>query len=396
MVAQQTQTQFLDSPRRPATDDGRRLAAIATVRAPSVVPRVWRATTAVGVWASLVALGWALSPSGTWFRLLPASQLLVTLLGVVMGLLLVFRTNTAYDRFYEGRKMWGQLHSNVRSLARLLWVAVQRECLCLPAPTLALYAAYSVVLYPSSHDQILHRNGALRLLIAFAAATKHHMRSEENKAFLYKDVGPYLTHIPVFDKLAQQELLSSSSSSHSPSPPPQTSSLTVDPQSALADQQAQLQHDQESKKQLAAIPIEIVFRLQKYITELKATNQIDANVQLVLSQNINALADCISCFERIRSSPIPLAYALHVKQTLFIYLLSLPFQIVPILQWYTIPATIIAAFTMFGIEAIGGEIENPFGYDPNDLPQDEFCDAIRDEVLGMMGDGDGGSGLKIE
>jgi putative membrane protein len=30
-----------------------------------------------------------------------------SLLGIVLGLLLVFRTNTAYERWWEGRKLWG-------------------------------------------------------------------------------------------------------------------------------------------------------------------------------------------------------------------------------------------------------------------------------------------------
>ncbi len=39
------------------------------------------------------------------------------LLGFVLSLLLVFRTNTAYDRWWEGRKLWGALVNNSRSLA---------------------------------------------------------------------------------------------------------------------------------------------------------------------------------------------------------------------------------------------------------------------------------------
>ena len=39
------------------------------------------------------------------------------LLSFVISLLLVFRTNSAYDRWYEGRKLWGQLVNNSRNLA---------------------------------------------------------------------------------------------------------------------------------------------------------------------------------------------------------------------------------------------------------------------------------------
>jgi ion channel-forming bestrophin family protein len=40
-----------------------------------------------------------------------------SLLGVLISLLLVFRTNTAYDRWWEGRKLWGSLVNNSRNLA---------------------------------------------------------------------------------------------------------------------------------------------------------------------------------------------------------------------------------------------------------------------------------------
>lgn len=40
-----------------------------------------------------------------------------SLVGFVLSLLLVFRTNTAYDRWWEGRKKWGELVNNTRNFA---------------------------------------------------------------------------------------------------------------------------------------------------------------------------------------------------------------------------------------------------------------------------------------
>src|SRR5687768_14337694 len=45
-----------------------------------------------------------------------------TLLGVALSLLLVFRTNSSYDRFWEGRKLWGAIVNETRNLARLACV----------------------------------------------------------------------------------------------------------------------------------------------------------------------------------------------------------------------------------------------------------------------------------
>lgn len=49
------------------------------------------------------------------------------MLGFVISLLLVFRTNTAYDRWWEGRKSWGALVNNSRNLAMKLHAILEDE-----------------------------------------------------------------------------------------------------------------------------------------------------------------------------------------------------------------------------------------------------------------------------
>jgi ion channel-forming bestrophin family protein len=50
-----------------------------------------------------------------------------SLLGIVLGLFLVFRTNTAYDRWWEGRKLWGGLVNSTRNLALKLHAYMSKE-----------------------------------------------------------------------------------------------------------------------------------------------------------------------------------------------------------------------------------------------------------------------------
>lgn len=49
------------------------------------------------------------------------------MLGFVISLLLVFRTNTAYDRWWEGRRLWGSLVNNSRNFAIKLTVILKEE-----------------------------------------------------------------------------------------------------------------------------------------------------------------------------------------------------------------------------------------------------------------------------
>jgi putative membrane protein len=50
-----------------------------------------------------------------------------SLLGIVLGLFLVFRTNSAYDRWWEGRKLWGGIVNSTRNLAFKLNACLDKE-----------------------------------------------------------------------------------------------------------------------------------------------------------------------------------------------------------------------------------------------------------------------------
>ncbi|MCU0328641.1 MAG: hypothetical protein MUE53_06585 [Chitinophagales bacterium] len=54
-------------------------------------------------------------------------SLIHSMLGFVMSMLLIFRTNTAYDRWWEGRKLWGQLTNTSRNLALKINVVIDEE-----------------------------------------------------------------------------------------------------------------------------------------------------------------------------------------------------------------------------------------------------------------------------
>lgn len=69
------------------------------------------------VWTLLIVgiEEYILQPRG-WSLAMP--ELAHNLVGVALGLLLVFRTNASYDRFWEGRKQWGAIVNETRNLAR--------------------------------------------------------------------------------------------------------------------------------------------------------------------------------------------------------------------------------------------------------------------------------------
>ena len=70
---------------------------------------------------------------------------------------------------------------------------------------------------------------------------------------------------------------------------------------------------------------------------------------------------------------------------MIIYCFTLPFALVDTFGWFTIRDVLLVAYTFFGIEEIGVEIEGPFGNDENDLPLPEICTTIRNNLYDLAG-----------
>ena len=263
----------------------------------SVIPAILNRVIWCGLFGFLISVAY-------YFKLPVSHQVLGTVIpSIVLGLLLVFRTNTAYERFWEGRKLWGSLVNNTRNLARLIWVAVAE-------------------IEPEDRDKKIV---ALRLIVAFAVATKLHLRGESVNSELEDLMSP--------DRYFKLKTMNNP-------------------------------------------PLEIAFWIGDYLQEETKRETLNLYQLPTLQGLINNLVDNLGGCERILKTPIPLAYAIHLKQLLLLYCLLLPFQLVDELGWWTGAAISLVSFTLFGIEAIGIEIENPFGYDANDLPLDAICKTM--------------------
>jgi putative membrane protein len=94
-----------------------------------------------------------------------------------VSLLLVFRTNTAYDRYWEARKLWAVLFTHTRSLARKFLVDIKDFV---------------------ENEAGVTKKGAINILLAYAVACKHHLRREYG--INYEDLYHLLSHIPRFHR----------------------------------------------------------------------------------------------------------------------------------------------------------------------------------------------------
>ena len=69
----------------------------------SIAPKIFLRVGALVLWAVVVVI---LHRNVRHIEIPPTVH---GLIGVALGLLLVFRTNASYDRFWEGRKAWGRI-----------------------------------------------------------------------------------------------------------------------------------------------------------------------------------------------------------------------------------------------------------------------------------------------
>ena len=76
--------------------------------------KISRAVLAMGVYALAVCI---IIEQMNWERYIELNTSIFSLLGVILSIFLVFRTNSAYDRWWEARKQWGALVNNTRNLA---------------------------------------------------------------------------------------------------------------------------------------------------------------------------------------------------------------------------------------------------------------------------------------
>jgi len=129
------------------------------------------------------------------------------------------------------------------------------------------------------------------------------------------------------------------------------------------------------------IPLEITLYLGSYIAALQRRKTEEMMTINALLTQLNTLVNCLTGLERILTTPIPSSYRIHIWVILCIYLLALPSQIVKELKWYTIPGFILVCAAFFGFLVAAEEIENPFGYQRNDLNLDHYTrNIIRAEL----------------
>ena len=243
-----------------------------------------------------------------------------SLIGLPLAIFLGFRNNSAYDRFWEGRKLWGELVLRCRNLAR--------QCIGLvddPAPALSGNGVQDV------------RVRMIWRAIAFVQVLRDRLRNQ-------------------------------------PSAPSVATLLAPDEYAAM----------QRAVNKPDYLMLRMGLDLQRCVKERRIDPCLAANIDNTLSAMTAAAASC----ERIKNTPIPYSYTLLLHRTAYLYCFLLPFGLVDSIGFMTPFVVAIVAYTFFGLDELGAELEEPFGLEPNDLPLDAMCRAIEIDLRSALGDDD--------
>jgi putative membrane protein len=105
----------------------------------------------------------------------------------------------------------------------------------------------------------------------------------------------------------------------------------------------------------------------------------------LLANHLNVLSRVLATCERIKYTPLPFPYTLLLHRTIYLFCILLPFAMAEPLGWITPFFIAIVSYTFFGLDAISNELEDPFGYDENDLPLDALVRIVERDVLDALG-----------
>lgn len=245
---------------------------------------------------------------------IPVTPIPFTLIGLPLAIFLGFRNNTAYARYWEGRKLWGEIVIYTRTLARQCQSLIQID----PSPARSLRVCDVRV-------RMVHR------VAAFAHALRAQLRG------LREDVAPGRW-------------------------------LSL-----------------EEWRQLQQLPLSqrtdaIMQAMGQDLGQCIRDGAIDPCLAASVDRTLNGLTAAAASCERIRNTPIPFSYTLLLHRTAHLYCFLLPFGLVDITGFMTPFVVAIVAYTFYGLDMLGDELEEPFGMESNDLPLDSICRTIEISV----------------
>jgi len=124
----------------------------------------------------------------------------------------------------------------------------------------------------------------------------------------------------------------------------------------------------------------------EWLRDMRRQGRVAPAVVPALEQPLAQIGAAVGGCERLDSTPIPFTYGVIIHRTIYLYCLLLPFGLVDAIGPMTPVIVVFVAYTFFALEALGSELEEPFGTAPNALALDAMCWTIETSLRESIGE----------
>jgi putative membrane protein len=132
-------------------------------------------------------------------------------------------------------------------------------------------------------------------------------------------------------------------------------------------------------------PNYLSMKMHESIQELRNKGELNDQSVLFLNNELVGYSDICGACERIKNTPIPFAYSMFLKKFIFAYVLTMPYGFINEFGYGVIAVVSFTCYVLTSMELIAEDIENPFGYDANDLPTDSIAENIEKNIKEIKG-----------
>jgi ion channel-forming bestrophin family protein len=133
-------------------------------------------------------------------------------------------------------------------------------------------------------------------------------------------------------------------------------------------------------------PDALLREMAQELAALRRTGRLTDITWQGLSERIGTLSTVLGACERIRFTPLPFAHTLLLHRTAYLFCLLLPFGLAEMLGWMAPVLAAVLAYTFFGLDALGDELENPFDHVSNGLPLLAMARTVERGLLEALGE----------
>ena len=103
-----------------------------------------------------------------------------------------------------------------------------------------------------------------------------------------------------------------------------------------------------------------------------------------VSEQVRVINHALGKMRLIKSTPMTKGYVTTLRSFLILWLGTLPMAVIGRFGWLAPLVIAFIAFLFINVEKMAVEIENPFGDDPNDLPQEQYIMQLEEVLLEML------------